>query len=239
LLQAPGLDDAGRTVRPPDLAALVPHPTAPYIEPVADLESVHTQAQNLARGATAELRVTAPPALDGWPATILDEASLAASLTVQVLHHDSARGNPQELAGMARLATCGVQARTVPSLPPVLMICDQHAALILREPANPGMGAVCVREPAVAATLAVLFASAWDTATPLTGAPLPEEPTGLSAGGRLLLALLADGLTDDATARRLGVSVRTIRRQVAALMILLGASSRFQAGHKAAQRGWL
>jgi adenosylmethionine-8-amino-7-oxononanoate aminotransferase len=51
--------------------------------------------------------------------------------------------------------------------------------------------------------------------------------------------LLDTGLTDEAAARQLGVSVRTVRRQMAALMGKLGASSRFQAGHKAAERGWL
>jgi len=76
-------------------------------------------------------------------------------------------------------------------------------------------------------------------ATPLTGALPPAEPASPSAGERALLRLLAGGLTDETAARRLGISVRTARRQMAALMGMLEASSRFQAGHKAAQRGWL
>jgi hypothetical protein len=39
--------------------------------------------------------------------------------------------------------------------------------------------------------------------------------------------------------RYLGVSARTVRRQMAALMERLGAASRFEAGLKAAQHGWL
>lgn len=61
----------------------------------------------------------------------------------------------------------------------------------------------------------------------------------VSGDEKALLRLLAAGLTDEAAARRLGISVRTARRQVAVLMNKLGASSRFQAGHRAAQRGWL
>jgi DNA-binding CsgD family transcriptional regulator len=61
----------------------------------------------------------------------------------------------------------------------------------------------------------------------------------VSGDERALLRLLAAGLTDEAAARRLGISVRTARRQVAVLMDKLGASSRFQAGYRAAQRGWL
>jgi len=46
-------------------------------------------------------------------------------------------------------------------------------------------------------------------------------------------------MTDETAARRLGVSLRTVRRQMAALMERLCATSRFEAGLKAAQRGWL
>lgn len=73
-------------------------------------------------------------------------------------------------------------------------------------------------------------------------APDGEETaaaTTITPGEKALLGLLDTGLTDEAAARQLGVSVRTVRRQMAALMGKLGASSRFQAGHKAAERGWL
>lgn len=54
-----------------------------------------------------------------------------------------------------------------------------------------------------------------------------------------MLRLLAAGLTDEAVARRLDVSVRTLRRVTADLMERLEARSRFQAGYLAATRGWL
>ena len=222
----------------PELAALVPHPR--HIQSLVDLEPVvHTRALNLARSTTAELRVTAPQAMKDWPASLLDEARLAPGVTLRVLHPSTIGDDPAATAHLARLTSWGAQARTAAILPPVLVISDQQAALVLLDPAHPGKGAVGVREPAIAATLAVLFDSAWDTAAPLTGTLAAAEPAAPSADGRVLLRLLADGLTDDAAARRLGISVRTVRRQVAALMTILGASSRFQAGHKAAQRGWL
>jgi hypothetical protein len=55
----------------------------------------------------------------------------------------------------------------------------------------------------------------------------------------LVLRMLAQGLTDDAIARRLGVSVRTVRGDVASAMIELDARSRFQAGVRAMQMGLL
>ncbi|MBW1598593.1 response regulator transcription factor [Streptomyces sp. JJ38] len=51
--------------------------------------------------------------------------------------------------------------------------------------------------------------------------------------------MLVRGLTDRAVARRLGLSERTVRRMVAHLMDRLGAASRFEAGARAVERGWL
>ncbi|MEK8226814.1 helix-turn-helix transcriptional regulator [Oerskovia sp. M15] len=45
-----------------------------------------------------------------------------------------------------------------------------------------------------------------------------------------ILSGLSAGLTDEAIAGRLGISVRTCRRHVATLFQVLGATSRFQAG---------
>ncbi len=61
----------------------------------------------------------------------------------------------------------------------------------------------------------------------------------LSARERQLLTLLTAGYTDESAAVRLGISVRTVRRLVSGIMNRLGARSRFQAGVKAADRGWL
>lgn len=56
---------------------------------------------------------------------------------------------------------------------------------------------------------------------------------------REILAVLNCGVTDELAAKQLGVSPRTIRRRVAAVLDLLGATSRFEAGAKAVQAGWL
>lgn len=51
--------------------------------------------------------------------------------------------------------------------------------------------------------------------------------------------LLGAGMTDEAIARKCGVSVRTLRRRVRVLQDRLGSTGRFQAGVRAAHRGWL
>ena len=61
-------------------------------------------------------------------------------------------------------------------------------------------------------------------------APTDEE--------RAVATLLVTGMTDEMAARRLGLSRRTFRRRLKALMDKLGARSRFQAGFMLAETGW-
>ena len=62
-------------------------------------------------------------------------------------------------------------------------------------------------------------------------APTDEE--------RAVASLLVTGMTDEMAARRLGLSRRTFRRRLKALMDKLGARSRFQAGFMLADTGWV
>ena len=54
-----------------------------------------------------------------------------------------------------------------------------------------------------------------------------------------LLRQLLSGAKDEQIARTMGLSLRTVRRRIAELMIELGADTRFQAGAEAVRRGWL
>jgi len=54
-----------------------------------------------------------------------------------------------------------------------------------------------------------------------------------------VLKMLASGFTDEAVARRLDVSLRTVRRMMSRLMKMLGTRSRFETGARAAERGWI
>jgi DNA-binding CsgD family transcriptional regulator len=80
---------------------------------------------------------------------------------------------------------------------------------------------------------------AWQDAYPVQAAPAPDPSTGLSNAERCLLRLLGKGMTDASAARQLGVSLRTVRRMMAEIMARLGARSRFEAGIRAAERGWI
>ncbi|MFD3522662.1 DNA-binding response regulator [Streptomyces sp. NPDC058653] len=81
-----------------------------------------------------------------------------------------------------------------------------------------------------------MFRAIWDSAVDLDTYLRGDVPH-LDAEGRAILEALASGLTDETSARRLGVSLRTYRRRVAELMSALEADSRFQAGLRAAELG--
>jgi DNA-binding NarL/FixJ family response regulator len=66
--------------------------------------------------------------------------------------------------------------------------------------------------------------------------PAAEGPSDTD---RKLLALLAAGLKDEAIARHLQITTRSLRRRMGKIMDLLNARSRFQAGVQAAARGWI
>lgn len=166
-------------------------------------------------------------------------AAIARGVTVKSLYQASARNDPHTTAYAQWLLGLGGEVRTAPVLPRRLVIFDRRQALVPIDPAGVREGALHVTEPGIVAALVDLFEQAWNTAVPLGADHDRDQATGLSPTEQELLKLLATGLTDEGASKRLGVSLRTVRRQMAAIMERLDATSRFEAGLKAAQKGWL
>ncbi|GAB7185207.1 LuxR C-terminal-related transcriptional regulator [Kitasatospora sp. Ki12] len=169
----------------------------------------------------------------------LDEAAMQRGVTLMTLYQDSARRDPATLAYARWFTDSGGEVRTCPTLPPRMLLFDRELAVVPIDPADTKRGALCTDAPGIVAPLVALFEQTWRAAVPLGADRSKDAETGLSTSERELLTLLASGLTDEVAGRRLGISARSVRRQMAALMERLGASSRFEAGLKAAQRGWL
>ncbi len=99
--------------------------------------------------------------------------------------------------------------------------------------AQPSGWNLVVRTPVLVLAMREMFELLWSRAVPVP----PADGEGVADEPALILALLAAGAKDEAIARHLRLSLRTVRRRVAALMDQLGASTRFQAGIEAARRG--
>ncbi|MGV9295504.1 BTAD domain-containing putative transcriptional regulator [Amycolatopsis sp. NPDC003676] len=166
----------------------------------------------------------------------LGQATLRPGVRYRVLCPDSAR-----LSGaLGGLALAGPDVRTVADVPMDALVVDRAAAVLPDDRAGSSAAAV-FRLPGVVAATAGLFDRIWPEAVPLIPTSLDdrEGAAGLTRRERDLLTLLCSGSTDESAAARLDISVRTVRRMVADIMNRLGARSRFQAGAKAAGRGWL
>jgi DNA-binding NarL/FixJ family response regulator len=115
------------------------------------------------------------------------------------------------------------------------MIGDDHTALLVPEPDRPGLDeSLVVHAGGLLSAFTGLFETLWTLGVPVSGdrAPLSEQD-------RKIVTLMAAGVTDEAIARRLDLSRRTVVRRIAVLLDRLGATTRFQAGVQAAHRGWL
>jgi DNA-binding CsgD family transcriptional regulator len=137
---------------------------------------------------------------------------------------------------LARLAA-GEEVRILPDLPTrLLVVGDTHA--VVPEPLGlADLPLAVVRQRGVVEAMTWWFEELWGRAAVPSLAEHAAEPG--SDLRRFLLEQLAAGAHDEQIARKLGISLRTVRRRVAALMTELGVDSRFQAGVEAARRGWV
>jgi DNA-binding CsgD family transcriptional regulator len=157
-------------------------------------------------------------------------------LRYRAIYPDTARTAPNACRHLGAMSVAGVAVRTMPQVPMNALVIDGSIAVL---PADTMNGSVAVLRLSSVVTNAIeLFERIWPDAVPLADTDLPDD-TDLSLREQEMLRLLALGATDEVAAAQLGISVLTVRRMVAQIMHRLGARSRFQAGVKAADRGWL
>lgn len=170
----------------------------------------------------------------------IDHENVRRGVRYRIVVPDSARTEPVVATRLGTLSLAGADARTVADVPADALVIDGSVVVLPvdRTASGPTSGTAVFRLPSVVTTTTELFERVWLAAVPLTASDLPDT-ADLRARERELLSLLSAGSTDESAAARLGVSVRTVRRMVADIMHRLGARSRFQAGVKAADRGWL
>ena len=132
----------------------------------------------------------------------------------------------------------GEHARLLPQVPMKLKLADYTTAMLPLTPAGTG-GALLVRAPVIIAALRDYFELLWERATPL-GPQRPAPPADrLTLAQQAVLELMAEGLHDDAIARRAAISTTTVRRHITAILDRLNVTSRFAAGAAAQRRGWI
>lgn len=225
-----------------DYADLRPSRHHPEIEQLIGLDTVRAWLEEITHAGPEEVMSFAPggaqPPEQMEASKPLDQEALGRGTVMRTIYLDSVRNDPATFAYMGWLVEQGGQVRTAATLPLRMLVFDRKVALIPVNPEHSEIGAVVQRGPGMVAALCALFEQTWQAANPV-GADKHPGNDGLTSQERAIITLLAQGYTDEVIARKLGVSVRTSRRITAELTSRLGARSRFQAGARAVERGWI
>ncbi|MDF3143697.1 MULTISPECIES: helix-turn-helix transcriptional regulator [unclassified Streptomyces] len=212
-------------------------------ERLVGVDSVRVRLMELSQRAESEVRTFVPGGALS-PAALaagrpLDEQNLARGVRIRTVFLESVRNDPATVDYATWLTSLGGATRTVPVLPMRMILCDDTAGIIPIDVDDSRQGAYLVRYPSLVKALGELFEMVWEHAAPLGARSEGDQDDAPSDRERALLKMLGAGLTDEGIARKMGVSLRTVRRHMAALLERLDAQSRFQAGAEAARRGWL
>jgi DNA-binding CsgD family transcriptional regulator len=201
--------------------------------------------EELQRAARVEvLLCVAPPYVVPLQDNGLQVERLAAGVSYRVIYDRCALEAAGAVDHVRRCVAAGEEARALSGVPMKLAIADRSLALVPRHNGRPSLdaGHVLVHESALLDALVTLFEALWAQATPLqvdVSGELSELEERLSADDAALLSLFLSGLTDQAIANQLGLSLRTVQRRVRRLMDAAGATTRIQLGWQASRRGWL
>ncbi|MEU3979356.1 helix-turn-helix transcriptional regulator [Streptomyces sp. NPDC026672] len=199
------------------------------------LDSVQREAQHQVRAMTlGNLSTEGHKIVDG----LFD--ALARGVGYQVIYGAHVLRDPAALRMVQSCVDAGEEARVFAHVPMNITVVDDRWALVAARNPVPGktsIGAVVVHDSPFLTGLVGFFDAFWRMAVPITSTTGADGAVTREA--RQLLTYLSAGLTDEAIARELGVSERTIARRISRLQELLGAQTRFQLGLQASRQGWL
>jgi DNA-binding CsgD family transcriptional regulator len=217
------------------------------VEVVTTRDATLQRWEQLQRSARREVRsFDRPPYATNVLINDAERDGLAAGISFRAVYAREGLELPGRLEATQRLVAAGEQARVAAGLPVKMFLADDTMGLVpLERPgradsADSADSALVIHSSSLLDTLSALFEAIWASAVPIRfGDNEPEAAYDDGRQRRVLLGMLAAGLTDEAIGRQLGWHPRTVQRHVRRLMTDLGAQTRFQAGLQAAKRGWL
>ncbi|GGZ02852.1 hypothetical protein GCM10010300_53540 [Streptomyces olivaceoviridis] len=218
--------------------------SASLIEVITGVDGVARCGEQLFRRAEREIRgIDAPPyAVPGDGGRVNSVVNITGGqISSRFIHGRDALDLPGVVSRIERDVAAGETVRVVPRAPMKLLLADDQAGLIPLV-STPRVLDTCilVHPSSLLDALSVLFETLWEQAQPFVPDRAGSDDAGdfVSEEERRIVSLLGLGLPDEAIARHLGIGHRTVQRRVQALLVRLGATSRFQAGVLAARRGW-
>jgi sugar-specific transcriptional regulator TrmB len=212
---------------------------ARVVEIITDPEAIGQRALRLQRDASDEVLMLDKPPHLGSTDNPDQLDSLARGVRWRAVYSTESLEEPGRLENVRRFRDAGEQARVSPQVPVKLAIADRRIALLPLNTDDPSADhtAILVHPSSLLATLIMLFETLWKSGLPIDPAAF-SATTARTRGQPApeVIQLLAAGMTDDAIARHLGVSRRTVGRWIAEFMADSGVATRFQLGLAIGQR---
>lgn len=209
---------------------------APADQPITELRGLPNINRFLtaAVGDAGSELLTAQPD-GGRPIEILDQAierdkrALSRGVSMRTLYQHSARRSVATREYVAEVAQLGAEVRTLDEFFQRMIIVDRRLAVL------PGVEgthvAIAIHEPSLVAYLADIFERFWERAREFNDREPATEREIAEDVHNMTVRMLVEGHSDNASAKRVGVSTRTYAGYVAALKAEYGVETRFQLGY--------
>jgi DNA-binding CsgD family transcriptional regulator len=202
-------------------------------------EDIMTRAAELYSAPKTRLRGTEtgvfPSRPSGHGPRVPPSPALRGGVRFQMIYEIDYQRTTAGASVVDRSQRAGEEVRLRHRLPMKMLHVDDAIALVATD--HTGQQAVLVQAPAVVAVLAEWFDLLWENQTTMTY-PVGGADTALNPVQRDVLKLMLAN-DDETIARRLSMSVTTVRRHIKAIYRALGVNSRFAAGMAAAKLRWI
>ncbi len=219
------------------------------IEVVTGVDAIRHRFQQVQQAADHEMRtfITAPFVAVRPGENAAEPAAVERGVRIRAVVERAALSEPGATAEAMESLRRGLELRVVEELPIKLVLADGDLALVPLEVGSGGEpGAVLIQRSGLLAALEALFEAVWRQAYPLDLPSLEsgevrtsgDASDGPTAEDRRILGLMLAGLTDQAVASQLDLSLRSVQRRLRHLQDLAGVHSRMQLGWYAARHDW-
>lgn len=166
-----------------------------------------------------------------------EAGALARGVRIRAIYSAEVLDTPNGLDIVRACVSWGEEARLLPNVPGVFIVCDNVcdntlAAVVPPFEVREARQMFVLRSPGLVEVFRDIFERLWAQSLPVD---VEHDRGGDARADQQLLVLLANGLSDRAVARELGISERTLSRRITTLSQRYGAQSRFQLGFQAAR----
>lgn len=215
----------------------IPERNRPDLQVLTSTEETQRAFADLLAGAEEQvLACVKPPFLATGDFAEDEHEQLARGVEFRIVYDPAAIDYMGGLDEFSAATPARELARVSDGIPLKMFIVDGRRALLLlsEEGAARDGGAVLVSGTGLVGALIALFETVWAKAWELTDPP-PPDGLAVDERDRRIISALRLGATDEAIARRLGVTTRTVGRRIARLHELTDTRTRFQLGWRLAE----